>query len=116
MLAVGSENGQIVVAAVDPGNQRAQEWLATHLGRPHRFVLASRRNLMEGLARAYGPPVTRRIMLGELLLQSGVITSDQLARALEMQKRSGKRLGEILEEEGLISRELLEAKIREQGG
>lgn len=114
MLAVGSEDGQTVVALVDPGNQPAQEWLATHLGRPYRLVLASRRNLMEGLDRAYGRPVRRRLMLGELLLQSGVITSDQLAQALEMQKRSGKRLGEILEEEGLVSRELLEAKIREQ--
>lgn len=114
MLAVGSEDGQIVVASVDPGNRRAQEWLAAHLDRPHRLVLASRRNMMEGLDHAYGRPVRRRIMLGELLLQSGVITSDQLAQGLEMQKRSGKRLGEILEEEGLVSRELLEAKIREQ--
>ncbi|MHB8481373.1 MAG: ATPase, T2SS/T4P/T4SS family [Nitrospiria bacterium] len=34
--------------------------------------------------------------LGEILVQSGVLTEDQLLKALDLQKKTGKRLGEIL--------------------
>ncbi|SDB95635.1 type IV pilus assembly protein PilB [Pelagirhabdus alkalitolerans] len=47
--------------------------------------------------------------LGDLLIEVGAITSDQLSRALEIQKDSGKKLGEILIEQRFITEsELIE--------
>lgn len=48
--------------------------------------------------------VTRR-KLGELLLETGLLTGDKLAEALKSQKNSGKRLGQILIEMNLITEE-----------
>ena len=42
--------------------------------------------------------------LGELLLESGVITEAQLSEALEEQKRTGKRLAQIFIERGLLAK------------
>ncbi|HOG10344.1 MAG TPA: hypothetical protein PLJ49_06960 [Smithella sp.] len=44
-----------------------------------------------------------RMMLGELLLASSRITRDQIEKALEEQKRTGEKIGEILVRLGLFS-------------
>ncbi|AAR34596.1 response regulator [Geobacter sulfurreducens] len=41
--------------------------------------------------------------LGDLLVEAGIITMKTLERALERQKGSGKRLGQVLEEMGVIN-------------
>ncbi|MFQ3610483.1 MAG: ATPase, T2SS/T4P/T4SS family [Fimbriimonadales bacterium] len=46
-----------------------------------------------------------RVRLGELLVQYGKITPDQLVKALQTQKETGKKLGETLIELGFITRE-----------
>ncbi len=43
-----------------------------------------------------------RKKLGELLIDSGVITKEQLENALQNQKTSSKRLGELLVDEGIV--------------
>lgn len=43
-----------------------------------------------------------RTPLGEILLRRHLITGEQLARALDIQQRSGSRLGDILISEGMI--------------
>jgi type IV pilus assembly protein PilB len=48
--------------------------------------------------------VSRR-KLGEVLIESGLLTVDQLKNALEVQKREGRRLGEILIQMRIISEE-----------
>jgi adsorption protein B len=113
VLAVAEEGEKVLVAAADPGNAALKNWLEWNLRRPYRLVLAGRKNLVDAIDRAYAPAVQRK-MLGELLLQSGVITAQQLEAALEEQKRSGRKLGEVLERLGFITPELLAAKIREQ--
>ncbi len=45
--------------------------------------------------------------LGEILLQEGIITEEQLSDVLSQQKISGERLGRILIEEGYLTEELL---------
>lgn len=45
----------------------------------------------------------KKIRLGDLLVQSKVITQEQLNRALEKQKGRNMKLGEILVDEGIIS-------------
>lgn len=46
-----------------------------------------------------------RKKLGDLLIENGKITYDQLKEALEKQKTSGKRLGELLIDSGVITEE-----------
>ncbi|RMH58950.1 MAG: hypothetical protein D6679_03125 [Candidatus Hydrogenedentota bacterium] len=46
--------------------------------------------------------------LGTLLLRAGVITSEQLDRALEKVKKSGRRLGEVLVGDGIVSEERIQ--------
>jgi type IV pilus assembly protein PilB len=48
--------------------------------------------------------VSRR-RLGELLIESGLLTADKLSEALVAQKRTGKRLGEVLIDMKIISEE-----------
>ncbi|MFH1715035.1 MAG: ATPase, T2SS/T4P/T4SS family [Elusimicrobiota bacterium] len=45
--------------------------------------------------------------LGELLLEESIITSEQLDKALVIQKERGGKLGEILIEQGIITEEIL---------
>ena len=54
-----------------------------------------------------------KLKIGELLLKKGLITEDQLNKALEEQQKSGKRLGDILVELGFIDRETLERILSE---
>ncbi len=46
-----------------------------------------------------------RVRLGELLVQYGKITPDQLVKALQVQKETGKKLGETLIELGFLTKE-----------
>lgn len=41
--------------------------------------------------------------LGDILIESGLLTAGELAQALSVQKESGKRLGEVITEMGLLS-------------
>lgn len=53
-------------------------------------------------------------MLGELLLRHGIISDPQLADALVNQKGSGEYLGQILVEAGAITKEQLEEMLAVQ--
>jgi CheY-like chemotaxis protein len=57
-----------------------------------------------------------KMHLGELLVESGIITVKTLERALVRQQGSGKRLGSILDEMGVMNQEeLIEALARQFG-
>lgn len=47
----------------------------------------------------------KKLRLGDVLVQSGVISEEQLTKALEAQKGSGRKLGETLVDEGMVSEE-----------
>ncbi|MFQ5469365.1 MAG: GspE/PulE family protein [Gammaproteobacteria bacterium] len=47
--------------------------------------------------------VRRKVRIGDLLIEEGVITDDQLKSALDEQQRSGKKLGETLVDLGYIA-------------
>jgi len=55
-----------------------------------------------------------KIHLGELLVESDIITNKTLDRALERQKGSGKRLGVVLDEMGVITQEELAEALARQ--
>ncbi len=54
--------------------------------------------------------------LGELLVENGVITQEELARSLVEQATTGKRLGEVLISRGYSSRQAIQDALAEQCG
>jgi adsorption protein B len=61
---------------------------------------------LERALHEYG--VSGRGLLGEFLVQEDYVTLEELQRALEIQKTDVPRLGEVLVEKGVLSREALE--------
>ncbi|UCE30194.1 MAG: type II/IV secretion system protein [Burkholderiales bacterium] len=59
---------------------------------------------------------TRRIRIGEMLLEAGLLSAEQLEHALDEQRRSGRRLGRVLVDSGLIDELLLARMLAEQLG
>src|SRR5437867_7643868 len=59
----------------------------------------------DGAGRRPAPDGTGRRRLGELLLAEGVVTPDQLNRALEIHRATGERLGQVLLDMGVRSEE-----------
>ncbi|MBM3501750.1 MAG: type II secretion system protein GspE, partial [Armatimonadetes bacterium] len=58
----------------------------------------------------------QRLMIGQLLVQKGLITEERLNEALAMQKQTTQRIGEILVDLGYIDqRQLFEALAEQQG-
>ncbi|HZB23482.1 MAG TPA: hypothetical protein VE444_06510, partial [Gaiellaceae bacterium] len=54
--------------------------------------------------------------LGEILLEWGLLSDEQLQAALAEQRTSGKRLGEVLVDSGLVPRDVLVSVLLEQCG
>ena len=54
--------------------------------------------------------------LGARLLEAGLITADQLHKALEVQAKTGERLGQIMIEQGYITKQALGHILEEQRG
>lgn len=58
----------------------------------------------------------KKIRLGDALVKDGVITNEQLQKALEMQKGSGRKLGETLIDSGMVSEESIAKVLSSQLG
>ncbi|MBY0237109.1 MAG: hypothetical protein K2W93_19180, partial [Burkholderiaceae bacterium] len=54
---------------------------------------------------AAAPP--KKVRLGDVLVQQQLISEQQLSQALELQRASGKKLGRLLIDAGLITEEAL---------
>jgi hypothetical protein len=61
-------------------------------------------------------PVARpeKIRLGEVLVQQKLLSQEQLALALEEQKRSGRKLGRVLVELGFVTEEQISEALARQ--
>ena len=55
-----------------------------------------------------------RLKLGELLVKGGLITEEQLQKAIQVQKQEGKRIGEILVKLGLVTEKDIVATLGRQ--
>jgi len=51
--------------------------------------------------------IAKKIRIGEVLVEEGIVTEETLSAVLVEQKRSGRRLGEMLVEQGLVTTEEL---------
>src|SRR5579872_3084872 len=56
----------------------------------------------------------KKIQLGKLLLEKKLITTDQLDKAIDQQRKTGQRLGKVLVQLGLIKEDQLLKLISEQ--
>lgn len=57
--------------------------------------------------------MSKKVRIGDKLVENGYIGEEQLQRALSLQRGTGKRIGEILIEQGLISAETLTSVLRD---
>ena len=68
--------------------------------------------------RRQGPPPPGTVVapgrIGEILVDRGLITEDDLVEALDLQKQTGSRIGEILYYEGLVKEGDLAAALADQ--
>ncbi|MGH2372165.1 MAG: GspE/PulE family protein [bacterium] len=64
----------------------------------------------------YRPPIEGRRKLGQLLVDAGFITEQQLADALAEQEKTGDRLGRILIERGYVPKQIIGEVLEEQRG
>ena len=55
-----------------------------------------------------------KIRLGDLLIQQGLLTDEQLTRSLDEQKRSGRKLGRIVVEQGYVTEEAIARALARQ--
>ena len=55
-----------------------------------------------------------KVRLGEILLQQGLLTELQLRDALEVQKRSGRKLGRVFVDKGFVSEEQISSALARQ--
>lgn len=58
--------------------------------------------------------MTPRIRIGDMLVQSGMLTAEKLEQALALQKQLGKRLGEILVSQGFVTENQLTQTLSNQ--
>ena len=54
-------------------------------------------------------------LLGQILMESGMVTIDEINEALDVQKSSGQKLGDVLISMGTITQEELEMALDFQG-
>ncbi len=57
--------------------------------------------------------MTQKVRIGDKLVEKGYISNDQLEKSLKLQVGTGKRIGEILIEQGLITPEVLTEALTE---
>jgi bacteriophage N4 adsorption protein B len=115
VLPLHSSNGILEVACADPAAPGIKKRLEELLGCPVSLRIASESNLRFAISHTYllsdgqaGP------LLGALLVEAHAITRLDLEHALEAQKASGRRLGEILQDLRLITPEMLTQALRKQ--
>lgn len=56
----------------------------------------------------------KKVRLGDLLVKSGVITEEQLMNALALQKGTGRKIGEVLMDEGFVTDEVIAQTLSQQ--
>src|SRR5437879_5683296 len=103
----------------DPGHARVgQEWadMKTRRGAINQDDASLEERLPESTNVALVAPTHCGRLLGDLLLDRGAVTAEQIATALLRQDERGGRIGEILVEQGAISERTLTEAVAEQFG
>jgi len=108
-------SGALRIAVLSPLGSAELRRLEDVLKMPLEMVLTSKSNMAFALRRGYdrlqGQSSPSACHLGEKLLNSSVITPEQLEQALKTQRRSYSRLGDILVMEGSMQFKQLQQAI-----
>ena len=59
-------------------------------------------------------PRPEKVRLGEILLQQGLLTAEQLQQALDEQRKSGRKLGRVFVEKGFVSEDQISTALARQ--
>jgi MSHA biogenesis protein MshE len=59
-------------------------------------------------------PRPEKVRLGEILLQQGLLTDDQLQQSLDEQRKSGRKLGRVFVEKGFVSEDQISTALARQ--
>ena len=114
VLPLRLSNRELEVACADPAMPDIKKNLEGLTGCMVTLRLAGRMDLRLAIARAYLEGDGRSRLLGELLVDAGLITQEDLDKVLALQKESGKKLGEIVQDLGFISPETLATALHRQ--
>lgn len=105
--------GSFGVSRIELAGVLAEQWSAMERG--------ARSERGEPAVAAAPPPTTEEAMeelsrrpIGEIFVERGMVTEEQLEHALQIQRESGERLGEILVRLGVIGRLELAGALAEQ--
>lgn len=114
-LPLRSVNGTLEIACENPSDAELGKQLREIFGCPVQLQLAMETDLQFAISRAYLAVEGRAgSSLGVLLVKAGHVTQAELDQALRVQKRSGQKLGEVLQDLGLVSAEKIVATLQEQ--
>lgn len=119
----------IVPVAVNPGGRieiassnlltRAQlDEIEARLGHPVDLCLTTASDIAFAINRCYppeseGPKTKQSRPLGQKLIDAGLLTREQLDALLREQRRGYRRLGDVLLDKGWLTREQLDEAVRE---
>jgi cellulose synthase/poly-beta-1,6-N-acetylglucosamine synthase-like glycosyltransferase len=105
------DDDAIVVAVVNPLDEAALAEIESTLAEPLILRVAEPRHVEVALVRVW-----RSSTVGERLLRAGLISHDDLQRALDLQDRSGVRIGTALLSLGVVTPDELAYCLAEQAG
>ena len=110
-LPVQRRGDLVVVAMANPLDEASVRAVEAALGAPLLVQVAERRQVEMAQRRVW-----RSASIGERLLQAGLISRDDLDRALALHDTSGVRLGQALTSVGCVTAEELAFFLAEQSG
>jgi adsorption protein B len=114
-LPLRSVNGTLEIACENPNDAELGKQLRDIFGCPVQLQLATETDLQFAISRAYlNGEGHAGSSLGVMLVKAGHVTKAELDQALQAQKRSGQKLGEVLQDLGLISAEKIVATLKAQ--
>jgi bacteriophage N4 adsorption protein B len=110
------EDGVLVVATETVLTAEQHDELRSVVGRKVELCLSTRSDLSFAIRRGYErlqEDAVAQMLLGRQLLDHGLLTTDQLEGALRSQRRSYRRLGDVILSSGMMERDVLDRALRE---
>ncbi|MGZ4445692.1 MAG: glycosyltransferase [Nocardioides sp.] len=122
VLPYAESDGAVLVAAADADDAITAQVVAERIDRPVRLVRHTVNEIVAAIDTVYPPreaevetPEARRarMQMAQMLTRSGLVTDDQLQRAMLEYSRTGDPLGDILVAHEAISEDVLVAALSE---
>jgi cellulose synthase/poly-beta-1,6-N-acetylglucosamine synthase-like glycosyltransferase len=119
IVPIADDGQRVVLAIPNPDDDACASVVSALTGRDVATVVATPDDIGAALDRLEGKGVqraepSRRLLLGELLVERGLVTEQELDDALQLQQRYGDRLGEILMHTGVVMEDDLMDVLAEQ--